>query len=80
MAKHRSRIPHLKGLDDVFEALRELAGHIDVRFDQVAADFQAVNKRLDVIQFAIAGQERRISTLEDRMRMIATKLGLEFRK
>jgi hypothetical protein len=52
---------------------------MDERFDRVDDTFQEVFKRMDRIEFLVSGQDRRISTLEDRMRIVATKLGLEFR-
>jgi hypothetical protein len=70
--------------DEFTEVLHELLKHIDLRFDEAATGLAAVEEkligRLDQIQFSVSGQERRISILEDRMRMVATKLGLEFRK
>ena len=61
------------------DILSQVLKHLDERFDRVDQTFQEVFKRLDRIEFLVSGQERRISTLEDRMRIVATKLGLEFR-
>jgi hypothetical protein len=73
--------------DDVVEILQHLLKHMDERFDQVDARFQRVDDRfdevftrLDRIEFLLSAQERRISILEDRMRVVAIKLGLEFRQ
>jgi hypothetical protein len=73
--------------DDTVEILQGLVRHMDERFDQVDAKFKRVGerfdevfKRLDRIEFLVSGQERRISILEDRMRVVATKLDLEFRQ
>jgi len=65
--------------EDFAEILTQVLKHLDDRFDRVDQTFQEVFKRLDRIEFLVSGQDRRISTLEDRMRIVATKLGLEFR-
>ena len=72
--------------EDVADILKFIVTHIDERFDRVDERFndmhretREIKERLDRMEFLLAGQERRISTLEDRMRMVATKLGLEFR-
>jgi hypothetical protein len=72
--------------DDVVDILHHVLKHIDDRFDQVNEKFQQIDERftevvtrLDRIEFLVSGQERRLSILEDRMRVVATKLGLEFR-
>jgi hypothetical protein len=73
--------------DTFVEILHDVLKHIDARFDQVDANFKRVDvrfdeafTRLDRIEFLVSGQERRLSILEDRMRVVATKLGLEFRQ
>jgi bacterioferritin (cytochrome b1) len=70
--------------EEFTEVLHEVLKHMDKRFDEAATGLASVEERLtvqlDEIHFSVSGQERRISTLEDRMRMVATKLGLEFRK
>jgi hypothetical protein len=65
--------------EEFADILGEALKHMDKRFDNVDQTFQEVFKRLDRIEFLVSGQDRRISTLEDRMRIVATKLGLEFR-
>jgi hypothetical protein len=52
--------------EDIVEILHSLLKHMDERFDR--------------IEFLLSAQERRISILEDRMRVVATKLDLEFRQ
>ena len=42
-------------------------------------EFREVKERLDHVEFNTSGQERRISTLEDKVRMIGTKLKLDLR-
>jgi hypothetical protein len=73
--------------DDLVGVLHDVLKHMDMRFDQVNANFKRVDERfeevitrLDRLEFLVSGQERRISILEDRMRVVATKLGLEFRQ
>jgi hypothetical protein len=79
---------------DAVEVLQHLVKHMDERFDQVDRRFKLIDgrfdrldekfaevlSRCDRIEFLVSGQERRISILEDRMRVVATKLGLEFRQ
>ena len=72
---------------DTVEVLQHLLKHMDKRFDRVDEKFKRVDERfeevftrLDRIEFLVSGADRRISILEDRMRMVATKLGLEFRQ
>ena len=73
--------------EDVVDILHHLLKHMDERFDQVNEKFHQVDERFtdafarfDRIEFLVSGQERRISILEDRMRVVGTKLGLEFRQ
>jgi hypothetical protein len=54
-----------KSSDDLVDILQALLKHMDERFDR--------------IEFLLSAQERRIAILEDRMRVVGTKLGLEFR-
>jgi hypothetical protein len=82
-----------KDSSDVIEIIQNLVQHFDERFDQVNSEFTRIGERFanvdqklaevigrcDRIEFLVSGQDRRISILEDRMRMVATKLGLEFR-
>ena len=82
-----SKRPIGNTLDDVVGILHSMSKHMDGRFDDVDAKFKRVDERfeevvtrLDRIEFFVSGQERRISILEDRMREVATKLGLEFRQ
>jgi hypothetical protein len=65
--------------EEFADILSQVLKHLDERFDRVDQTFQEVFKRMDRIEFLVSGQDRRISTLEDRMRIVATKLGLEFR-
>jgi hypothetical protein len=72
--------PAAKAPNDIVEILHSLLKHMDDRFDAVGERFEKVFTRLDRIEFLLTAQERRISILEDRMRVVGTKLGLEFRK
>jgi predicted nucleic acid-binding Zn-ribbon protein len=60
-------------LQGEFKAIQE-------QFKEVFRRLDAIEQRLDRIEFNQASQERRISTLEDRVRIIGTKLGLDLRK
>jgi hypothetical protein len=58
---------------DVIEAIQGLAKHIDKRFDEV-------DQRFDRIEFLVTGQEQRLSIAEDKIRQLATHLGLTLLK
>ncbi len=62
-----------------------LGGNMSVQFaemnkklDANDGSFQEVFRRLDKIEFNTSGQDSRVSTLEDKMRQVATKIGLNF--
>lgn len=40
---------------------------------------QRITERLERIEFRLTGEDQRLSTLEDRMRQVATKFGIEFK-
>jgi hypothetical protein len=44
----------------------------------VKAGFAALEQRLERIEFHVSGQDRRMTVLEDRVRQLATKIGLLF--
>jgi archaellum component FlaC len=83
-----------QGTSDILEMLRGLTQHMDKRFDaldtridgveqrlgSVEQRLENVEERLDRIEFLVTGQERRISIAEDRIRQLATKIGLDFAK
>jgi hypothetical protein len=82
----RKKTPKANIPEDFPEIINHLLKHMDERFDQaderftkIDGKFDDVFNQLDQIRFLVSGQERRISILEDRMRMVATKVGLEFR-
>ena len=64
------------------EKIDELALMIGRGFDELRKDmnagFAAVEQRLDRIESKVDGQDRRITTLEDRVRQLATKIGISF--
>ena len=64
------------------EKIDELAIMIGRGFDElrreIKSEFVAVEDRLGRIESHVTGQDRRITTLEDRVRQLATKLGLSF--
>jgi hypothetical protein len=62
-----------RGLNELREEIREGFAAVSKRFD-------AVDQRLDRIEFLSSAQERRISIVEDRVRMLAVKAGLDFTK
>ncbi|HEX8339357.1 MAG TPA: hypothetical protein VF624_00470 [Tepidisphaeraceae bacterium] len=69
--------------DKTTEALiEELALSVARGFEETHArmqeGFAAVNGRLDRIEFHVTGQEQRIGVLEDRVRQLSTKVGLQF--
>jgi chaperonin cofactor prefoldin len=63
------------------ELQRDVTGRFDVlelRLDVLDRRLDDVDQRLDRIEFNTSAQERRISTLEDRVRQLAVKSGLTF--
>lgn len=60
---------------DAIEIVNALATHLDHRLDAMESH---IDERFDKVEALTNGQERRISTLEDKMRQVATKLGLTF--
>ena len=63
-----------------FKAMEERFDAIDERFNAVDKRFDAMDDRFDKLEFLVTAHDRRITILEDRMRLIATKVGLDFRK
>lgn len=49
------------------------------RFDEVYVGLDLVETKLDKIEFNTSAQERRLSILEDKMRIVGTKLGLDLK-
>jgi hypothetical protein len=64
------------------EKIDELAMMIGRGFDElrreIKSEFAAVEHRLGRIESHVAGQDGRITTLEDRVRQLATKIGISF--
>jgi len=56
--------------------------HLDAKLDQMNVDMHEIENRLtdrlDKIEFRLTGQDQRISILEDKVRQLATKTGLQF--
>ena len=65
-------------IDHLTKLVEGLAETMTGQFDQVHQQFGGVNGRLDRIEYRLTGQDQRISILEDRLRQIATKVGIEF--
>jgi len=53
---------------------------MEKRFDAIDEKFNAMDDRFDKLEFLMTAHDRRITILEDRMRLVATKVGLDFRK
>jgi hypothetical protein len=68
-----------KSTDEKIEELALMVGHgLNELRDKIDAGFAAVEQRLERIEFHVSGQDRRITLLEDRVRQLATKIGLSF--
>ena len=61
-----------------FERNDAKLGAMHIEFTHVKSEFVQIHSRLDRIEFLLTGQERRVSTLEDRVRQLATKAGYQF--
>jgi hypothetical protein len=59
-----------RGFDELRQEVRDGFAAVSKRFD-------AVEQRLESVEFLVSGQDRRISILEDKMRMVSVKIGLE---
>jgi hypothetical protein len=64
------------------EKIDELALMVGRGFDELRGEiksgFAAIEQRLERVEYHVGGQDRRINVLEDRVRQLATKLGLSF--
>ena len=68
-----------KTTDEKFDELALMIGRgFDELRREIKSEFAAVEDRLDRIESHVTGQDRRITTLEDRVRQLATKIGLSF--
>lgn len=70
-----------KSVETMIEELAMVTGkgfaEMNARFDEVDNRFDEVNDRLDKIEYFGSSQERRISILEDKMKLVTNKLGLQ---
>lgn len=60
-----------RGLEEVRNDGRDGIKAVNARFD-------AIDEGLERIEFQVSGQDRRMTVLEDRVRQLATKVGLLF--
>ena len=60
-----------RGLEEVRNEGRDGTKAVRARFD-------TVDEGLERIEFQVSGQDRRMTVLEDRVRQLATKVGLSF--
>jgi hypothetical protein len=62
----------------VGRGLEEVRNEGRVGVKAVNARFDAIDQGLERIEFQVSGQDRRMTVLEDRVRQLATKVGLAF--
>ncbi|HEY7118883.1 MAG TPA: hypothetical protein VH475_20000 [Tepidisphaeraceae bacterium] len=68
-----------KSTDERIDDLALMVGRgLDELRADVKAGFAALEQRLERIEFHVSGQDRRMTVLEDRVRQLATKIGLLF--
>jgi hypothetical protein len=60
-----------RGLEEVRTEVREST-------QATAARFDSIDEGLERIEFQVSGHDRRMTVLEDRVRQLATKVGLSF--
>ena len=65
-------------IDDLAAMTQRGFEAVDKRFDAMDNRFDEMDKRLDRIEFHVSGHDRRIDTIEDKLRQLATKVGLKF--
>lgn len=69
-----------------FEHLEDRLDKMELKLDEgpsvqnLQETEKRITDRLDKIEFRLTGEDQRISILEDRMRQIAMKVGMEFSK
>jgi hypothetical protein len=63
-----------------FNDVHERFNKIDGWFDAMGRRLDTTDKTLEEIAFFMTGHGRRIEILEDRVRLLATKLGIDFRQ
>jgi hypothetical protein len=51
---------------------------IETVVNEMRAGFAAADQKLERIEYSAAGLSRRVDTVEDRVRQLATKVGLSF--
>lgn len=68
-----------RSFEDLHGRVGKLDQHLEEKFAEVDERFDRTDKTLDQIEFFVSGQDRRLSVLEDRVRLLATKVGLDFR-
>ena len=71
-------------IDALAGMMKNSFDHLEAKVDQIGVEMHEIENRLtdrlDKIEFRLTGQDQRISTLEDRLRQIASKVGMEFSK
>jgi TolA-binding protein len=66
-----------KGFADMERRFEEMDQKFSKRFGAMHKRFDDMDARFDRLEFiVVAGQERLIEALEDKMRIVSTKLGL----
>ncbi len=69
-------------LDDIAlmvgRGLQEVREEVRAGSQAAAGRFDAIQQNLERIEFHVSGQDRRMTVLEDRVRQLATKVGLSF--
>ena len=62
----------------VGRGLEEVRNEGQAGVKAVNARFDVIDQVLERIEFQVSGQDRRMTVLEDRVRQLATKVGLAF--
>lgn len=66
-----------KGFEEVHQKIDGLYSEMDRRFEEMNRRFEQIEYRLDVIDGRILGTTNRLDILEDKMRLVFNKIGLD---
>jgi hypothetical protein len=65
-------------IEQLAQAVHSGFEHVDQQTAFIRQDLGDVTERLGRIEYLLTGQDGRISALEDKVRQVATKIGIQF--
>ncbi len=67
-----------RGFQETQEQMAKQFDQVAERFTLVDHRLDRIEQRLDRVEFLLIGQDGRLSALEDKMRQVATRIGIAF--